>query len=57
MIPGHFIKWIYVQTGNGGQRKTLKPGGDPNVTFCLGADKAVAVYAYCNLHGLWMTEL
>ena len=37
--------------------KALKPGDDPNVTFSLGDDKAVAVYAYCNLHGLWMTEV
>ena len=57
MLPEHFIEWVYVQTENGGQRKALKPGDAPNVTFCLGEDKAVAVYAYCNLHGLWMTEL
>ena len=57
MAPEHFIEWVYVQTENGGQRKALKPGDDPNVTFCLGDDKAVAVYAYCNLHGLWMTEV
>ena len=53
MIPEHFIEWVYVQTENGGQRKALKPGDAPNVSFCLGDDKAVAVYAYCNLHGLW----
>ena len=23
----------------------------------LGGEKPVAVYAYCNLHGLWMTKL
>ena len=57
MLPEHFIEWVYVQTENGGQRKALKPGDDPNVTFSLGDDKAVAVYAYCNLHGLWMTEV
>ena len=57
MLTEHFIEWVYVQTENGGQRKVLKPGDDPNVTFCLGDDKAVAVYAYCNLHGLWMTEV
>ena len=57
MAPEHFIEWVYVQTERGGQRKTLKPGDDPNVTFSLGDDKAVAVYAYCNLHGLWMTEV
>ena len=57
MVPEHFIEWVYVQTENGGLRKALKPGDAPNVTFCLGDDKAVAVYAYCNLHGLWKTDL
>ena len=57
MVDEHFIEWVYVQTENGGQRKTLKPGDAPNVSFCLGDDQAVAVYAYCNLHGLWMTEV
>ena len=57
MIPEHFIQWVYVQTEQGGQRKNLQPGQAPKVSFCLGDDKAVAVYAYCNLHGLWMAEL
>jgi superoxide reductase len=35
----------------------MKPGEAPNVTFHLGGEKPLAVYAYCNLHGLWMTEL
>ncbi|MGI6072148.1 MAG: desulfoferrodoxin family protein [Lachnospiraceae bacterium] len=57
MIPEHFIEWIYVQTENGGQLRELKPGDAPRASFCLGDEKAVAVYAYCNLHDLWMTEL
>lgn len=57
MAPEHFIEWIYVQTEQGGQRRILKPGGDPSVTFALREDEAVAVCAYCNLHGLWMTEV
>ena len=57
MLPEHYIQWVYVQTENGGQRKALKPGDAPRVSFCLSGDKAVAVYAYCNLHGLWATEL
>ena len=57
MQPEHYIEWVYVQTENGGQRRAFKPGDAPRATFCLGEDKAVAVYAYCNLHGLWMTEL
>ena len=57
MAEEHFIEWVYVETENGGMRKNLKPGQEPNVTFALGDDKAIAVYAYCNLHGLWMAEV
>ena len=57
MVPEHFIQWVYVETEHGGQRKILAPGDEPSVTFSLGDDKAVAVYAYCNLHGLWMTKV
>ena len=57
MLPEHFIQWIYVQTEHGGQRKALQPGDAPSAVFSLVDDKAVAVYVYCNLHGLWMTEL
>ena len=57
MADEHFIEWVYVETENGGLRKDLKPGEDPRVVFHLGDDKPVAVYAYCNLHGLWMTEI
>ena len=57
MIPEHFIGWVYVQTANGGQRKSLNPGEAPHITFHLGGEKPIAVYAYCNLHGLWMTSL
>ena len=57
MTEEHLIQWVYVQTEHGGQRKALKPGDDPKVTFSLDNDKVVAVYAYCNLHGLWMAEI
>jgi len=58
MIPEHYIQWIYVELENGGMRKILKPETAPAASFCLGADdKAVAVYEYCNLHGLWKTAL
>lgn len=57
MLEEHSIQWIYLETENGGQRVDLKPGQEPNVTFALGNDKPVAVYAYCNLHGLWKTEI
>ncbi len=57
MLDEHSIVWVYVQTEFGGMRKSLKPGGSPEACFCLCGEKPVAVYAYCNLHGLWMTEI
>lgn len=57
MVDAHYIQWVAVKTEKGIQRKYLNPGEAPNVKFWLGDDKAMAVYAYCNLHGLWMTEL
>lgn len=56
MVEEHLIQWIYVETENGGLRKDLKAGDKPAAVFHLGEEKPVAVYAYCNLHGLWKTE-
>ena len=53
----HSISFVYVETECGGQRKCLKVGEEPSVRFCVANDKPIAVYAYCNLHGLWKTEL
>lgn len=53
----HYIEWIYLQSENGDQRKHLKPGDVPEADFSLVHDKPIAVYAYCNLHGLWKTQL
>lgn len=55
MTPEHHIAFIYVETENGGIRIDLKD--KPEAVFCVCADKPVAVYEYCNLHGLWKTEL
>lgn len=57
MTEEHSIVWVYLQTDRGGQRKCLKVGADPVVTFALADEKPLAVYAYCNLHGLWKTEI
>lgn len=57
MEAAHNIMFIYVQTKSGGQRKALKVGGAPSAKFLLDDDEAVAVYAYCNLHGLWKTSV
>ena len=57
MESAHHIAFVYVETERGGQRKSLKVGEAPKLTFCFADDKPVAVYAYCNLHGLWKTEV
>ena len=57
MTEEHSIQWIYLQTENGSQFRALKVTDAPEAKFVLGDDKPVAVYEYCNLHGLWMTEI
>ena len=57
MTEEHSISWIYLETDKGGQRKSLSPGEEPKVTFAIQDEKPIAVYAYCNLHGLWKSEI
>ena len=57
MTPEHSITWVYLQTDKGGQMKALTPDGTPAVEFALKEEKPIAVYAYCNLHGLWKTDI
>jgi len=57
MLEEHHIAFVYVETARGGQRKALKAGEAPALTFAFADDTPVAVYAYCNLHGLWKTEI
>ena len=57
MVPEHLIEWVYLVTEEGGQIKYLNAEQAPEVKFYIGDEKPVAVYAYCNLHGLWMQEI
>ena len=57
MTEEHSILWVYLETDKGGQRKCLSVGADPVVTFSITDEKPIAVYAYCNLHGLWKAEI
>ena len=57
MVPEHYIEWVSIQTKQGNQRKQLTPGSEPKVCFSLcEGDSVEAVYAYCNLHGLWVAK-
>ncbi len=54
MLANHYIEWVGLQTKYGNQRKALRPNDKPVVCFSLcDGDEVEAVYAYCNLHGLW----
>ena len=55
MTEEHHIAFIYVETEDGGIRINLKD--KPEAIVCTCSSKPVAVYEYCNLHGLWKTEL
>ena len=57
MAEEHSILWIELKTDRGVQRKHLKPGEAPKVSFALAGEKPLEVYAYCNLHGLWKVEI
>ena len=57
MIAEHYIQWIYVETENGGQLIKFMPDDIPQADVCLRDDKPIAVYAYCNIHGLWKTDI
>ncbi len=57
MLDAHYIEWIMIETKEGRQRKTLKPGEKPEAVFALTeGDEVTAAYEYCNLHGLWKAE-
>ncbi len=54
MTEEHHIAWIVVETTNGHQIKYLDKTGEPKAVFALAdGEEVVAVYEYCNLHGLW----
>lgn len=57
MQEEHSIEWVSLQTKQGSQCKPLRAGGKPQVRFALcDGDSVEAVYAYCNLHGLWKAD-
>ncbi len=59
MTEEHYIKAIYVVDDlENVQKFSLKPGDKPEITTNFNKNaKKIDVYAYCNLHGLWKTEV
>jgi superoxide reductase len=52
MEEKHYIEWIEVIADGEAYREFLSPGGAPEATFNISAQKITA-RDYCNLHGLW----
>ena len=55
MLDEHHIAFVYVETERGDIRIDLKD--EPVCEVYVGQDRPVAVYEYCNLHGLWKVDL
>lgn len=55
MTPEHHICFVFLETEHGGQLQFLNPNRPPVVEFSGCKDKPIAVYEYCNVHGLWVT--
>ena len=56
MLEEHYIQFIALETASGIQVTYLNPGEAPKAEF-ITAEAPVAVYEYCNLHGLWKAAL
>lgn len=56
MTPEHFIQFVLVRQGDQMQYRKLAPTDEPKADFIVDGDHPFTVYAFCNLHGLWMTE-
>ena len=58
MMEAHFITMIVLETSKGFQVKHLQPGEEPKADFVVvPGEEPVAVYEYCNLHGLWKADV
>ena len=58
MLENHWIQWIGLRTSQGFQFRKLVPGDSPEALFFVNiGDRPEAVYAYCNIHGLWSTDI
>lgn len=54
-LNNHYIKWIQLETDKGAYRHMLTPDDKPIADFVIcSTEKPLAVYSYCNQHGLWV---
>ncbi len=57
MSEEHHIAFIVLETNKGFQKVDLAHDGAAEAVFALAeGEEPVAVYEYCNLHGLWVNK-
>ncbi|MGB4984445.1 MAG: desulfoferrodoxin family protein [Erysipelotrichaceae bacterium] len=56
MTPEHHIAWVALESSKGVKIHNLTDKPHTSFHMCS-CDEPIAVYAYCNLHGLWKTEI
>ena len=57
MTSDHWIQWVFVAQQDNFQIKTFEPDETPKAVFHVKKDQPISVYEFCNLHGLWLTEI
>ena len=55
MTEEHYITWVAAVYNDSVLKYTFKPGEVPEAVFDY--EEGMKVYAYCNLHGLWIKKL
>ena len=55
MEENHYIEWIEMVVSGKSYRQFLDPGDAAEAFFPI-PGKGVTARAYCNLHGLWMSQ-
>ena len=56
MTDSHYIEWIEIIFDGKVDRQYLKPGEEPTAKFNVSPAQLTA-RAYCNLHGLWQSQV
>ena len=58
MNDEHLIAFVCLVTEKGYQIAELTSADKPEADFAIAeGDRAIKVYEYCNLHGLWVAEV
>lgn len=58
MVEEHYIQFICLLKETGYEIHPLHAGQAPSTEFYLGmGEQPLAVYEYCNIHGLWKLDL